>query len=127
MKTKLRSAAAIVIGTILFSAKLFAADFEIKNEAEFRKCIPADSTVKKIAGGMRFLEGPVWRNEGIGALVFSDIPGNELKQWSEKQGVITYRKPSNNAIKPARIFPGRFTSNRITDFPFTETGGHLSS
>jgi gluconolactonase len=72
-----------------------AADFEIKNEAEFRKVVPAEARLEKLAGGMGFVEGPAWHPAGY--LIFSDIPNNELKKWVSDEGVTTYRKPSNNA------------------------------
>lgn len=37
-----------------------AADFEVRNEAEFRKIFPEDAKVTKLAGGFGFTEGPVW-------------------------------------------------------------------
>jgi len=78
-------------------ACLTAADFEIKDEAEFKKIVPDSAKVAKLAGNMRFLEGPVWNPAYGGSLIFSDIPANELKQWSEKEGLKTFRQPSNNA------------------------------
>ena len=52
--------------------------------------------IEKLAGGFGFLEGPVWTNRDGGYLIFSDIPRHELKRWSEKDGVTTFRAPSNN-------------------------------
>ena len=37
--------------------------------------------VKKLAGGMKFTEGPVWLPEES-KVVFSDIPNSKLMQWS---------------------------------------------
>ena len=74
-----------------------ATDFDVRNEKEFKKCVRKESELRKLGGDMKFVEGPVWVPEGIGYLVFSDIPANELKRWNKQQGVITYRKPSNNA------------------------------
>jgi gluconolactonase len=68
--------------------------FVIKNEAEFRKCVAPDAQVQKLAGDMKFLEGPTWYS---GFLVFSDIPANELKQWKPGGSVTTFRNPSQNA------------------------------
>ncbi len=46
--------------------------------------------VKKLAGGLKFTEGPVWlQKEKI--LVFSDIPNSKLMQWSEADGLSDYR------------------------------------
>lgn len=71
--------------------------FDIRNEAEFKKIIPADAKLEKLASGMRFVEGPVWINSDGGFLIFSDIPANQLKKWSKKDGLTTFREPSNNA------------------------------
>ncbi|MFN7140545.1 MAG: SMP-30/gluconolactonase/LRE family protein [Limisphaerales bacterium] len=46
---------------------------------------------------MKFTEGPVWVKKDGGYLVFSDIPSDELKRWTRKEGLTTYRKPSANA------------------------------
>ena len=77
-------------------ATLGAAEFEIVNQAEFHKVVPATAQVEKVASDMGFLEGPVWVPANGGYLVFSDIPNNELKKWTQADGVTTFRKPSNN-------------------------------
>jgi gluconolactonase len=86
-----------------------AADFDIRDDAEFRKIFPisppvdasvdgvAPSLVKKLAGDMGFLEGPVWIPAEGDYLVFSDIPADQMKRWSEQGGLSTFRKPSQNA------------------------------
>jgi gluconolactonase len=79
------------------AASLNAADFEIKNEAGFKRIIPSDAKVEKLAGEMGFLEGPTWNPAEGGFLIFSDIPNNELKKWTKADGVTTVRRPSNNA------------------------------
>ena len=83
---------------LLFAAggALFAADAEIDQPAEFARCVPGGANVTKLASDMGFIEGPVWIKSG-GLLVFSDIPNDELKQWSAEKGVTTFRKPSRNA------------------------------
>jgi gluconolactonase len=73
-----------------------AADFQIADAAEFARCVPTGAKVEKLAGGFDFIEGPVWIKSS-GYLVFSDIPKNELKQWSPTGEVKTYRAPSFNA------------------------------
>jgi gluconolactonase len=75
---------------------LHAAEFQISDAAEFARCVPAGAKVEKLAGDMNFIEGPVWIKAG-GFLVFSDIPKNELMQWSVATGVKTYRASSQNA------------------------------
>jgi gluconolactonase len=78
-----------------------AADFEIKDEAAFRKLFPKDAKVERLATDMQFIEGPAWMPGASGSggfLVFSDIPANELKKWTPSSRKLeTFRKPSNNA------------------------------
>ena len=69
--------------------------FDVKSP-EFRKILLPDSKLVKLAGGMLFTEGPVWVAKGE-YLLFSDIPANEVKRWSAKDGVSTWLKPSHNA------------------------------
>ncbi len=71
--------------------------FAVVDEAAFRRLLPADAEVTKLAGDMRFVEGPVWINRDGGYLVFSDIPANELKRWDPAGGLQTFRSPSGNA------------------------------
>ncbi len=80
----------------ILGGRLLAADLQSDHPAEFARCVSADASVTKLAGGMGFVEGPVWIKSS-GVLVFSDIPNDELKQWSPTTGLTTYRKPSHNA------------------------------
>jgi gluconolactonase len=81
--------------SVLLLAAL-AADFEIKDAAAFAKLFAEGAKVEKLAGGMKFVEGPVWIAKEK-KLVFSDIPANELKVWTREKGVETFRAESNNA------------------------------
>jgi gluconolactonase len=74
-----------------------AADFEVKNETEFRKVFPQDARIERLATGLQFTEGPTWISAGGGYLVFSDIPANQLKKWTRDGGLATFREPSNNS------------------------------
>jgi gluconolactonase len=74
-----------------------AAEFDIRNETEFRKIVAPDARLERLATGMQFTEGPVWVPQDGGCLIFSDIPADELKKWTAKDGVTTFRKPSRNA------------------------------
>ena len=40
--------------------------------------IAADARIERVAGGLGFTEGPVWRGN---ALLFSDIPNNRIVRW----------------------------------------------
>lgn len=97
--------------------------------AEFASIVPATSRVFLVAGGMTFTEGPVWRKERGGYLVFSDIPANELKQWSEKAGLRTFRPASNNANgntmdQRGRLVTAEHSARRIS---VTESNGTVTT
>jgi len=70
-------------------------EFDAKSP-EFNKILNPDSTLKKLAGGMKFTEGPVWVAKGA-YLLFSDIPANQIRRWSAKEGLSTWLEPSHNA------------------------------
>jgi len=63
---------------------------------DLKQLLPDGAQIEKLAGGFGFLEGPVWTNQDGGYVIFSDIPRHELKRWSEKDGVSTFRAPSTN-------------------------------
>jgi gluconolactonase len=72
--------------------------------------VPPDAKVEKLAGGMKFVEGPVWSDDDGGYLIFSDIPSNELKRWDAKNGLSTFRVNSHNANGNTRDRQGRLIS-----------------
>ena len=45
--------------------------------------VPADYMIEKLAGEMRFTEGPVWIKGDNPHLLFSDIPANRIYRWAE--------------------------------------------
>lgn len=57
--------------------------------------VSADAKVEKLAGDLKFTEGPVWIAERK-MLVFSDIPQSKLMQWTAGKGVSEFR-PSENS------------------------------
>jgi gluconolactonase len=64
---------------------------EIRNEL-FRSVVGDAPEIERIATGFLFTEGPLWhaRDE---YLLFSDMPGDHLRKWSSRSGLITVRKP----------------------------------
>lgn len=85
---------------LTLAASLFqtASDFDVVDRAAFQKLFPTGAKVQKLAGGLQFVEGPVWVSApGGGYLVFSDIPANELKRWDAPGGVRTLRAPSGSS------------------------------
>lgn len=53
-----------------------------------------DAEVRLLAGGFKFLEGPVWLEN---RLIFSDIPAAKLYAWSPGTGVVVFREQSFGA------------------------------
>ena len=52
---------------------------------EFDELVSADAVIEKLADGFGFTEGPHWiEYHGLygGAVLFSDIPGNQIMLWS---------------------------------------------
>ena len=66
---------------------------EIREE-RFTSIVGPDVRFEKIATGFRFTEGPLWHPINRN-LLFSDIPGDHVRRWSEDEGINTFRKPSN--------------------------------
>jgi len=59
--------------------------------AEESTSLVADGAkVKKLAGDMKFTEGPIWLPVEK-KLVFSDIPNSQLMQWRETDGLSVFR------------------------------------
>ena len=77
--------------------------------------IPRDAAVEKLAGGFTFIEGPVWRRNGV--LWFSDVVGNVVRQWSPDGKVIEILRPGgyDGHSLPAGGFNGPNGSTRSTD------------
>ncbi len=103
----------VLLTLLCFSASLGlarAADFEVREEAEFKQIVPSGAKLERLATGMKFLEGPVWCTQDGGYLVFSDIPTDELKKWTAKEGLTGFRKPSFNANGNAVDRLGRLLS-----------------
>ena len=54
--------------------------------------VPGDAPIEKLADGFVFIEGPVWiRDEA--RLLFSDVRGNTVYQWTETDGVSPFIDP----------------------------------
>src|ERR1700678_3513407 len=56
----------------------------------FDKLVSPSAKVEKVADGFQFVEGPVWFRPGA-YLLFSDIPGNVIMQWSPSGGKMVFR------------------------------------
>lgn len=68
-------------------------DFEVFDGA-FKDMLLPDSRLEALASPAIWAEGPVWLPDRD-AVVFSDVKGNRMFIWSEKDGVAVFRQPSN--------------------------------
>jgi len=74
----------LAVSLALAQAAMFA------HAADDESLVESGATIKKLAGGLKFTEGPVWlANEK--KLVFSDIPNSKLMQWSDADGLSEFR------------------------------------
>jgi gluconolactonase len=86
------------------------------------------AAVKKIATGMKFIEGPVWMDADGGYLLFSDIPSNQIKRWDAAGGLSTFRTDSHESNGNTRDGQGRLitcehAARRVTR---TQTDGTVT-
>jgi gluconolactonase len=51
---------------------------------------------EQLATGFLFTEGPVWHPTGK-FLLFSDMPGDHIRRWAARDGIASFRKPSDMA------------------------------
>ncbi len=72
----------------------------------FDALVPPSAYIEKLAGGFTFTEGPIWRPSG--ALWFSDVVGNVVRQWSTDGKVTEILNPGDpaGAKLPAGGFNG---------------------
>ena len=73
---------------------LFSVTFGHGFAQEPESLVVPGEQVEKLAGGMKFTEGPVWLPSEK-KLVFSDIPNSKLMQWSEAEGLSVFRESEN--------------------------------
>jgi gluconolactonase len=79
-------------------------------DASFAKYRLPLASVERLAGGMRWSEGPVYFGDAR-CVLWSDIPNNRIMRWDEDTGAVgVYRKPSNNANGNTRDRAGRLVT-----------------
>jgi gluconolactonase len=66
---------------------------DVKSDA-LRELLDENAEVERVATGFTFTEGPIWNAEGR-YLLFSDMPGDVRRRWSEEEGVEEVMRPSN--------------------------------
>jgi gluconolactonase len=86
----------------------------VRNDPAVDALIPASATIEKVADGFQFIEGPLWRPEG--ALWFSDVTGNVVRQWTPDGKVIEILRPGgydkNDAPPGSYIGPNGMAADK---------------
>ena len=65
----------------------------LRVDPAFDAIVPADYKIEKLGDGMVFTEGPVWVREGGPYLLFSDVRGNTIYQWTPGGSVMPFIQP----------------------------------
>jgi gluconolactonase len=65
----------------------------IANNPKVYELVASSVQVEKLAGGFTFTEGPIWHPDGY--LLFSDMPMDVRRRWTEAGGVEEVMKPAN--------------------------------
>jgi gluconolactonase len=98
------------IVSLIFGSNAMAQAFEVRDEVEWRRIVPAGAVVERVAEGFRFTEGPVWSSAEGGYLLFSDIPASRIYKYTPQTGAQVWREPSHNANGNTRDNDGRLIS-----------------
>ena len=107
-----RHALLLTLAAVLVQAP---AGFEVIDQAAFAKLFPKGAVVRKLAGDMKFIEGPVWLTDpGGGYLVFSDIPANVVYRWTSDGKMSSFLEKPDWTATPGRPAAPRFGANGIT-------------
>ena len=89
-------------------------------DKRFESVVGGSVDFERLATGCIFTEGPLWhRREKY--LLFSDMPGDHLRRWSEKDGVTTFRKPCNKSNGLAWDLQGRLLACEHASSHLTRT------
>ncbi len=64
----------------------------LRVDPRFDELVPAAARIEKLADGYVFTEGPVW-DRAESRLLFSDVRGNGVYQWSEADGASPFIEP----------------------------------
>src|SRR5262249_14973938 len=79
--------------------------------------VAPDAPIERVAGGLWFTEGPVWRD---GALLFSDIPNKRIARWRrlpEGPELTTYAKGTSNGLtldRQGRVLAAEHDGRRVS-------------
>src|SRR4029453_9489963 len=86
-------------------------------DAGLHDLIAPDATIERVAGGLVFTEGPVWRG---GQLLFSDIPNDRIVRWRrlpEGPELSTFARGMSNGLtldRQGRVLAAEHYGRRVT-------------
>ena len=92
------------------------AQLEVR-DSRLHDLVAPDAPIDRIAGGLTFTEGPVWRG---GALLFSDIPNKRIARWRrlpEGPELTTYVTGMSNGLtldRQGRVLAAEHDGRRVT-------------
>ena len=92
------------------------APLEVRDPA-LHDLVAPDASIDRIAGGLVFTEGPVWRS---GALLLSDIPNNRIVRWRrlpEGPELTTFATGMSNGLtldRQGRVLAAEHYGRRVT-------------
>ena len=72
-----------------------------RKDPRLDRLVPREAKLLRLAEEFDWSEGPVWI-PGERALLFSDVPRNEILEWKEGRGVRVFLKPSGYSGKSGR-------------------------
>jgi sugar lactone lactonase YvrE len=88
-----------------------------EHDAGLRDLVAADAPIERVAGGLTFTEGPVWRGTH---LLFSDIPNKRIVRWrrlAEGPELTTYALGMSNGLtldRQGRVLAAEHDGRRVT-------------
>jgi len=89
-------------------------------DPRFREVVGDEVAFERLATGFKFTEGPLWHSRER-YLLFSDMPGDHLRRWSESEGVTTFRQPCNQSNGLAWDRQGRLIACEHSSSSLTRT------
>ena len=92
---------------------------EIRDQ-RFEQAVGHALAFETLVTGCIFTEGPLWHRHDR-YLLFSDMPGDHLRRWSDKEGVSTFRKPCNKSNGLAWDNDGRLVACEHASSSLTRT------
>ena len=97
-------------------------------DARLHDLVDAEAALlQAVSTGHQFTEGPLWDAQRR-RLLFTDIPGDRILQWSAGGGTVTWREPSRKANglawdRQGRLLACEHASSRLTR---TEADGQVT-